>query len=385
MLHPTSIVPDTMEAYLPQVSVRSQLIYSIILTALLVLLCALPIVHVDVSVQSAGIIRPVGERNEIRPLVAGIVEKIRVRENQSVQAGDTLLQLKTDVVDTQLRSLRQQMAEKDAFIADISKLVRLRETTVLQAPALSSALYAQQYAQFRFQQQDRLAQRRKLQSELNVSRTLYAGRVISRIENQDKEYALQKLLNESRLQVENQLSQWQADLNMHRVALAELQTKEKQALQERRLYTLLAPVPGAVQQLAGKYPGSYVQVGEALGQISPNSALIAECYVTPKDIGQLRPGMKARFQIDAFDYNQWGMLEGKILEVAKDFTMLNDQPVFKVTCQLNQGHLSLPNGYQGRLKKGMTLRGRFMLAKRSLWQLLYDKADDWMNPTQFNR
>jgi len=31
-------------------------------------------------------------------------------------------------------------------------------------------------------------------------------------------------------------------------------------------------------------------------------------------------------------------------------------------------------------KKGMTLQARFIVTKRSLWQLLYDKVDDWANP-----
>lgn len=28
----------------------------------------------------------------------------------------------------------------------------------------------------------------------------------------------------------------------------------------------------------------------------------------------------------------------------------------------------------------MTLTGRFMITKRSLFQLLYDKTDNWLNP-----
>lgn len=32
------------------------------------------------------------------------------------------------------------------------------------------------------------------------------------------------------------------------------------------------------------------------------------------------------------------------------------------------------------VKKGMTLTGRFMITKRSLLQLLYDKTDNWLNP-----
>jgi membrane fusion protein, peptide pheromone/bacteriocin exporter len=58
----------------------------------------------------------------------------------------------------------------------------------------------------------------------------------------------------------------------------------------------------------------------------------------------------------------------------------NEQPVFKVRCQLVKQEVSLPTGYKATLKKGMSLRARFMVAKRSLFQLLYDKVDDWVNP-----
>ena len=32
------------------------------------------------------------------------------------------------------------------------------------------------------------------------------------------------------------------------------------------------------------------------------------------------------------------------------------------------------------IKKGMTLQARFYVTRRTLFQLLYDKADDWLNP-----
>ena len=38
------------------------------------------------------------------------------------------------------------------------------------------------------------------------------------------------------------------------------------------------------------------------------------------------------------------------------------------------------NGYKGDISKGMTLTARFLIANRSLWQLLYDKVDNWLNP-----
>ncbi len=85
-------------------------------------------------------------------------------------------------------------------------------------------------------------------------------------------------------------------------------------------------------------------------------------------------------QISAFNYNQWGLLTGKIIEISNDIQLVKEQPIFKVKCALDQDFLKLKNGYPAKFKKGMTLHARFMVTKRSLWQLLYDKVDDWVNP-----
>ncbi|WP_234461911.1 hypothetical protein [Pedobacter segetis] len=68
------------------------------------------------------------------------------------------------------------------------------------------------------------------------------------------------------------------------------------------------------------------------------------------------------------------------MDISDDILMADKQPVFKVKCSLDQGFLKLKNGYKGKLKKGMTFNARFMVTERSLYQLLYDKVDDWVNP-----
>lgn len=140
------------------------------------------------------------------------------------------------------------------------------------------------------------------------------------------------------------------------------------------------PVGGTASQLAGRYAGSYVQPGDVMAVVSPDSTLIAETYVPSKDIGLIQTGQPVRLQVDAFNYNQWGLLTGRVIDIANNFTLSNGEPMFKVRCQLNQSYLSLTNGYRGKLKKGMTVQTRFQVARRSLFQLLYDNADDWLNP-----
>jgi hypothetical protein len=123
---------------------------------------------------------------------------------------------------------------------------------------------------------------------------------------------------------------------------------------------------------------------KSVGLISPDSNLIAECYISPKDIGRIRKGMPATFQIDAFDHNVWGRVRGKVSGISEDVILLNDQPIFKITCQLDNISLRWKNSYRRDLKNGMTLKARFSLDRRSLFQLLFDKADDWLNPLQEN-
>jgi multidrug resistance efflux pump len=357
----------------------STAIYTAALVGLACFFSALPFIRVPVSAQSTGILRPLAEKTEIHPLVAGTITQLRARENQVVAKGDTLVVLQSGAMQAKLSLNARQRTDKAAFVQDLEALVRAAPP----AGGLRTQLYGQQAAQYHYQQQQLRSQLDKSGRELATAQRLYDSKVIARIELEDKAFAHRKLLDQARVLAETQRSQWQADLNTHRAALAELHEQQQQLGQERRLYCLTAPVAGTVQQLVGKYAGSYVQAGELLGTISPDGNLLAECYVAPKDIGFMHAGMPVRVQVDAFDYNQWGMLEGQVTDVARDYVLLGEkQPVFKVRCRLNRSYLQLKNGYRGQLRKSMTVRARFLLTERSLWQLLFDKADDWLNPTQ---
>jgi len=43
------------------------------------------------------------------------------------------------------------------------------------------------------------------------------------------------------------------------------------------------------------------------------------------------------------------------------------------------------NGVKGLLKKGMSVSAHFIITRRSLFDLLYQKMDDWVNPTQYQK
>jgi HlyD family secretion protein len=97
-------------------------------------------------------------------------------------------------------------------------------------------------------------------------------------------------------------------------------------------------------------------------------------------MGLLKLKQQALFQMDALNYREWGLAKGVVVDIAKDITVMNEQPVFKVKCRLETPSLRLKNGYEARLQKGMSLQARFVVIKRTLAQLVFDKVEDWLNP-----
>jgi hypothetical protein len=210
---------------------------------------------------------------------------------------------------------------------------------------------------------------------------LYNHKAISAAEYDVVHLAYQNAASALQLIYDDQGSQWQAQLNTLKSQMRNLQTEGKSIEQEKDLYTLRAPVSGTVQNVKGVQSGSVIAANEIVAEISPENGMIAEVYVLPKDVGLIRPNNKVNFQVDAFNYNQWGLLTGKVLTVSNDiFTDNGQQPYFKVRCMLDKNELVLKNGYVGRIKKGMTLQANFYVTRRTLFQLLYDKTSDWLNP-----
>lgn len=379
-LFPVEVIEHSTFTWLPRVQTRTQVIYTTVLLAVLVSILALPFIKVDVSVKSGGIVRPITEKNELRSLVAGTIEEVMVSEGQHVQKGQLILRLQEDISNSKLLQNSFELKQRESYVNDLSRLASGGG-----GGALQSALYQQQYSRFMSTLNEQQATMRKLQSDLDMYKKLFADKVIAEKELRDKQYEYDKSVAMYRSSVQQQRSAWQEELSRYRSESSRLQADAAQLEKQKEWNLIKAPVSGTLQQFNGRYAGGYVQVGELMGIISPDSNLVAECLVSPKDIGYLKAGMPVKFQVDAFNYNEWGVVEGTVQSVDNDFTLVDNQPVFKVRCQFANTEVRTASGVKGKLKKGMTLQARFILTQRSLFQLLYDKTDDWMNPNSIGK
>ncbi len=380
-LFPAEIVEFTAEYHFNKHNPRTLILYQLLLLLLVVAGISLFVVKIDVSVGGLGVLRAVQENHTVKAIVSGRIEEVFVAENQRVEAGQVLARIRTDILDQEKDLLVSQRSDFGNQLDDLHKLTRLlQQRNVTQRPALSSAMYGQQFTLF----WQRIS---KMQNQLDLAQKnferyskLYDNRVISAAEYDEANYTYQQARTELELAYDEQAALWQQDLNSLRLKTGELGARINQVNKEQELYVLQAPASGTLQSVKGLMQGSMISANEVLAEVSPDSGLIAETYVLPRDIGYLRAGTPVNLQIEAYDYNQWGMATGEITSISADIFTDRGQPYFKVRCLLNEDRLTLRNGYEGKLHKGMTLQARFFVTRRTLFQLIYDKADDWLNP-----
>ena len=225
----------------------------------------------------------------------------------------------------------------------------------LRTPAVQQEWFS--YVNKRDELQSKIAQT-KIGYDRNKG--LYEKGVISRAEFEkysfDYTYAQQALSGLEK----NQRSMWQNN--------------------KRDLEIQLKNLNGTLQKIKVESQNYYITA-----PMTASDMLIVESSVSPNDIGLIQKNQKVKFQLDAFNYNQWGLLEGKVIDIDRNITIQGDQVFFKVRSALNTTSMNLQSGYKTKVSKGMTLTTRYMITRRSLFDLLFDKVDDWLNPKNLNK
>ena len=88
-----ALADQTVESLYAMHGRRRPWIYWISLTAVGAAVGVLPLLQVDVTVRSAGMVRPASERAEIKSALGGHVERVWAHDNEQVEAGQPLLEL----------------------------------------------------------------------------------------------------------------------------------------------------------------------------------------------------------------------------------------------------------------------------------------------------
>ena len=402
---------------------RLRTLYFTTLLICVAAIAAIFIVKVDVSAMGAGLIRPLTDKMEIAAPLAGQVVEVIGRTDLRVKRGDRLMVLSTASLEANLAGNRAEQERAVRELHDLDFLVRLlgdykspdsptgskfpgsgkteavggtranlepkpeivvRPISANPAPEtlLQSPVYAKDYASYLAEAEELRSNRDQAEHELRRYETLFVSNAVSGQEVDQRRYELQQTKLREETARKQRVTRWQAEFAARSRALDNLAAEAVRIREEMNNCTIKAPADGTLVDFAPLAPGAFVQQGQRLGDLSPDDALVAEVYVSPRDVGQIQPGQAVRMQVDAFHYTEWGMLRGTVKRVADDFTMRGNvsQPVFRVFVAPESLELVMRNGLRAEVRKGMTLQARFIVARRSLFSLIYESASHWMNP-----
>ncbi len=132
-----------------------------------------------------------------------------------------------------------------------------------------------------------------------------------------------------------------------------------------------APVGGLVQSLPAPRAGMVVNPGDTIAEIVPSDeGLLFEARLSPRDVGFVAPGQRARVKVDAYDFSRFGALTGQVVSVSA--TTVSDArtpPYYRLRIRLDQTGFRNDPGLQ--IQAGMTGEADVTTGAKTVFQYLW--------------
>jgi hemolysin D len=385
--------------------------------------------RLDIVAVADGKLVPSSYLKIVQPAEQGIVRAILVKEGQAVKEGEVLIRMDTVLTEADLKAIEADYHNKRLALRRID--AQLSHKSLRREKADPPQLYVQVEAQYAANvraYENALAQERvlldkarhdlagaeatkaKLEQVLphyveqekafeKLTRDGFAGRILSadkRRERIEKEQDLrtqeftirsnEALIEQSQKKIAQITADYRRQLQTERVEIA---AQLEKASQERAkhahrqgLLELRAPQAGIVKDLATHTSGTVVAPGTILMTLVPEGdRLVAEVWVSNQDVGFVRPGQKAKLKLASFQFQKYGLVEGRVLHINADATEApspntrsdalsgRDRPMgplaYRALVELNAEEV-VADGARYRLAPGMQVAGEIHLGTRSV-------------------
>lgn len=385
--------------------------------------------RLDIVAVAQGKLVPSSYLKIVQPAEQGIIEEILVREGQSVKEGQVLIRMDSAFSGADLKAVESDYRNKRLALRRVN--AQLAGTPLIPDRDDSADLYSQVQAQYaanvgayrnalaqeetllekaRHDRAAAVATKAKLEQILPhyidqeaafakllqdgfAGRMMYTDKKRERIEKEQDLRSQESVIKSSESlieQSERKIAQLTADyrrqLQAERIELAAQLERIRQELAKHdhrhRLLELRAPQAGVVKDLATHTAGTVVAPGTILMTIVPEGdRLIAEIWVSNHDVGFVREGQATRLKVAAFQFQKYGLVEGKVLQINPDASegspaasrsdgilgrdRLNGALAFRTLVELSGQDLSV-DGRRYALHSGMQVAGEIHLGTRTV-------------------
>lgn len=350
--------------------------------------------RIDVVATAAGKTVPGGNVKIVQPMEIGGVRAIHVRNGQFVRKGDLLIELDPTLANADeaqstqtLLSAQVIKARNDALLGHLqgrparfvappgtSAEVARTEQAYIDSAVAQYEAQAASLSQQRAENQAQLAASRAEIAKLQEAIPYIDKQMDARAELAEKGfYSKLKLLEYEQMRAEHirNIEVQQANAARASASIAKLDAElrglranfgktavtdyaeasdrvsiageeVRKASRRRQFQELRAPVDGVVQQLAITTVGGVVQPAQALMVIVPcssgdagdlsscNNGVSVEAFVQNKDIGFVKVGQRVAVKLEAFNFTDYGLIEGTVTNISRDAIDQSQEPAGSV-------------------------------------------------------
>ena len=367
----------------------------------------------EVSLAEGRLV-PQGNVYRVQAAVPGEIAHLLVKEGQTVQAGQTVIELDRRVAEAEVERLEQTLQALQSQVTQTQRLIDRTHSEMTTQRAIAAAeIQAQEasIAQARANVSTSQDIGYEIEKEINanqgrldrllplVDKGALPEEYIFGVEASLRESERSQRENQGRLQqAEGQLEQSLAQLNQRRAEAQRQYEESQQRLQRLEIeiadlqakvtdsQTLLAsartrldqmniyaPVDGIVSSLDLNNSGEVAQLGQTLIEIAPKDArLVMSAQLPSRDAGLVNPGMPVQIKLDSFPYQTYGIVSGEVLSVSPDTTTtVMNEVVYEVEIALDRNYV-VHEGQTIPLKVGQTGSAEIVIRQKRIIDILLD-------------
>jgi hemolysin D len=389
--HPSTVSWAVAETVARPPSFLGRLTLYTILAILAASVVYASLARVAVTISGRGMIRTSGKVRPVRAQVTGKIATLHVKNGQRVAAHEPLIDMEEQFGEQDLarftrmvKGINDLLAKRDsrgaiadaATLADVpmrfsgSALAHERATL---SEALSSYGQALRYQHEILPELVRADISEKRQNEEKLQKVQHMS---AEGDFKSELLQLEQAIARLSVSVRDREEQGRGKLASARTSVEVNARTFEQALKTHTEdQKVVSPVEGVVSNMTVTGAGELITGGQSLLQIVPlGGQLVAEVQIANKDIGQLKPGMPVSLKLDAFPFQDYGMLAGRLQQLPEDVRSTDSKSSgsgsenYDVVVALD-GTTVGRKGNSGQARLGMTLTADIKVRERTLLQL----------------
>lgn len=297
-------------------------------------------------------------RKELENL--GNVSSLGVDEKKRIQTTKAELDTRAAAAQLEIEQIKTKLAQNKVQIIDAKSTLALEESIMGKLKTLSAEgaiaqlqdLQQQKKVQnLKAQVAQLIEEKQRLEFDIKQGQFELKNTVMASQKN-----ILDKITN-NKTKIAEIDSQFSKILLENEKQLADVNSKISQANLNAKYQEIRTPVNGTIFDLQANNHGFVTRPSQKLLSIVPNDNFITEAFITNKDIGFVREGMKVDVRIDSFPFSEFGSIKGEVTWIGSDALPPDENYRyyrFPIKIKLNQQTLNV-KGRNISLQSGMSI------------------------------